>query len=90
MRLAKGIIAQGADMGIDKESDIAANLQIGPTSLGMVRIYVEGDGVDLPLDFDPDEAEEIAEELLAAAEAARAMGAAKGAPGGGKPKPKAK
>ena len=33
----------------------------------MVRIYVEGDGVDLPLDFDPDEAEEIAEELRAAA-----------------------
>jgi len=27
-------------MGIDKQSDIAANIQIGPTSLGMVRIYV--------------------------------------------------
>lgn len=65
-------------MGIDKQSDIAANLQIGPTSLGMVRIYVEGDGVDLPLDFEPEEAEEIAEELIAAAEAARAM-AGKGA-----------
>jgi phage tail sheath gpL-like len=67
-------------MGIDKQSEQAANLQIGPTSLGMVRIYVEGDGVDLPLDFDPDEAEEIAEELQAAAAAARAMGdgAAKG------------
>ncbi|MCL7466205.1 DUF6324 family protein [Phaeovulum sp. NW3] len=61
-------------MGINKESEIAANLQIGPTSLGMVRIYVEGEGVDLPLDFDPEEAEEIAEELLAAAEAAREMG----------------
>lgn len=60
-------------MGIDKQSDIAANIQIGPTSLGMVRIYIEGDGVDLPLDFDPDEAEEIAEELRAAAERARAM-----------------
>jgi hypothetical protein len=60
-------------MGIDKQSDIAANLQIGPTSLGMVRIYVEGEGVDLPLDFEPEEAEEIAEELRAAAEAARAM-----------------
>ena len=58
-------------MGIDSESDIAANLQIGPTSLGMVRIFVEGEGIDLPLDFDPEEAEEIAEELLAAAEAAR-------------------
>ena len=61
-------------MGINKESDIAANLQIGPTDQGMVRIYVEGEGVDLPLDFDPEEAEEIAEELMAAAEAAREMG----------------
>lgn len=69
-------------MGIDKQSELAANLQIGPTSLGMVRIYVEGDGVDLPLDFDPDEAEEIAEELRAAAAAARSMG------DGAKPKKK--
>ena len=58
-------------MGIDKESDIAANLQIGPTNMGMVRIYVAGDGLDLPLDFDPDEADEIAEELRSAAQAAR-------------------
>ena len=58
-------------MGINKESDIAANLQIGPTTEGMVRIYLEGDGLDFPLDFDPDEAEEIAEELRAAADAAR-------------------
>ena len=61
-------------MSINSESDMAANLQIGPTTLGMVRIYVEAEGVDLPLDFDPDEAEEIAEELRAAAEAARRMG----------------
>ncbi|MFN3938854.1 MAG: DUF6324 family protein, partial [Gemmobacter sp.] len=47
-------------MGINEESDTAANLQIGPTTLGMVRIYVAGDGIDLPLDFDPEEAEEIA------------------------------
>ena len=60
-------------MGIDRQSEIAANLQIGPTTLGMVRIYVEAEGVELPLDFDPDEADEIAEELRAAAEAARAM-----------------
>jgi hypothetical protein len=40
----------------------------------MVRIYVEGEGIDLPLDFDPEEAEEIAEELRAAAAAARKMG----------------
>jgi Family of unknown function (DUF6324) len=60
-------------MGIDKQSDIAANIQIGPTSLGMVRIYIEAEGVELPLDFDPEEAEEIAEELRAAAERARQM-----------------
>lgn len=58
-------------MSIDKQSEIAANLQIGPTSLGMVRIYIEAEGVDLPLDFEPEEAEEIAEELRAAAERAR-------------------
>lgn len=61
-------------MGIDKQSDTAANIQIGPTDQGMVRIYIEADGgIDLPLDFDPEEADEIAEELRAAAEAARAM-----------------
>lgn len=61
-------------MSIDKQSDIAANLQIGPTSVGMVRIYIEAEGVELPLDFDPDEADEIAEELRAAAERARLVG----------------
>ena len=60
-------------MGIDKESNLEANLQIGPTSLGMVRIYVEGNGIEIPMDFDPDEAEEIAEEIRAAAARARAM-----------------
>lgn len=61
-------------MGINKQSDIAANLQIGPTDQGMVRIYVEAEGgIELPLDFDPDEALEIAEELQAAAHAARGM-----------------
>ena len=79
-------------MGINSESDIAANLQIGPTDQGMVRIYVEGTGVDLPLDFDPEEAEEIAEELMAAAEAAReiAGGGNKkgGKAGAGKGKPR--
>lgn len=60
-------------MGINSESDIAANLQIGPTTEGMVRLYVTGDGVDLPFDFDPEEAEEIAEEIRAAAARARAI-----------------
>ena len=74
-------------MGINSESDITANIQIGPTDLGMVRIYVQGEGVDLPMDFDPEEATEIAEELLAAAEAAREIGTA-AAPKPGKPRPK--
>ena len=55
-------------MGIDSESEIAANLQIGPTTDGMVRLYIETDTVEIPLDFEPDEALEIAEELRAAAE----------------------
>ena len=67
-------------MGIDKESDVTANLQIGPTTLGMVRIYVESESIDLPLDFEPDEAEEIAEEIRAAAARAREMAS------GGKPR----
>lgn len=60
-------------MGINSESDIEANLQIGPTDQGMVRIYVEGQGIELPMDFDPDEAEDIAEEIRAAAAAARSL-----------------
>ena len=59
-------------MSINSESDVSANLQIGPTSMGMVRIYVEGNGVELPMDFEPDEADEIAEEIKAAAARARA------------------
>ncbi len=65
-------------MGINRESEVAADLQIGPTSLGMVRIYIKTETLDLPLDFAPEEAEEIAEEIRAAAEKAR------GAPGGKK------
>ncbi len=61
-------------MGIDTERDIEANLQIGPTTLGMVRIFVEGQGFEIPLDFEPEEAEEIADEIRAAAARARAMG----------------
>ena len=65
-------------MSINRESDVAANLQIGPTTMGMVRLYIETETVELPLDFDPDEAEEIAEELRSAAERARAMKTAGG------------
>ena len=60
-------------MSINRQSEQSASLVIGPTDLGMVRIYIEGEGFDLPMDFDPDDAREIAEELLAAAE--RAEGA---------------
>lgn len=58
-------------MSINRQTDQAASLQIGPTTEGMVRLYVEGEGIDLPMDFDPDEAEEIADELRAAAAQAR-------------------
>ena len=57
-------------MGINNESDIEANLQIGPTDQGMVRLYVEAQSIEIPMDFDPEEAREIAEEILAAAKAA--------------------
>ncbi|MCM2561407.1 DUF6324 family protein [Lutimaribacter sp. EGI FJ00015] len=60
-------------MGINTERDIEANLQIGPTELGMVRLFIEGEGIEIPMDFSPDEADEIAEEIRAAARAARAV-----------------
>ncbi|MEC9198494.1 MAG: DUF6324 family protein [Pseudomonadota bacterium] len=61
-------------MGIDTERDIEANMQIGPTDQGMVRIYIEANGLEIPMDFEPDEAEEIAEEIRAAAQTALNIG----------------
>lgn len=61
-------------MGINDERDIEANMQIGPTDKGMVRLFIEAGGVEIPMDFDPEEAEEIAEEIRAAAAAARSLG----------------
>lgn len=58
-------------MGINTPSDEGADLRIGPTDKGMVRLYVFSDTVELPMDFEPDDAEAIAEELIAAAAAAR-------------------
>ena len=58
-------------MGINTERDIEANLRIGPTDQGMVRLFVEAQGTELPMDFTADEADEIAEELRAAARMAR-------------------
>ena len=61
-------------MGINTERDVEANLQIGPTDQGMVRLFVEAaGGVELPMDFGPDEAREIAEEILAAANVAEGV-----------------
>ncbi|MFK7869921.1 MAG: DUF6324 family protein [Roseobacter sp.] len=66
-------------MSINKESDTEASLQIGPTDKGMVRIYVESGDVEIPMDFAPDDAEEIADEITAAAgRARRASEAGKG------------
>ncbi len=59
-------------MGINSERDVEANMQIGPTDQGMVRIYIESQGVEIPMDFTPEEAEEIAAEILAAAKGAAA------------------
>lgn len=58
-------------MGINDERDIEANLQIGPTDQGQVRLFIEGKGIEIPMDFTPEEADEIAEEIQAAAKAAR-------------------
>lgn len=65
-------------MGIDSESDIAATLRIGPTTLGMVRVYVENGEIEIPMDFEPEEALEIAEELRSAAMAAGRAGRGRG------------
>ncbi|MCH2076968.1 MAG: DUF6324 family protein [Rhodobacteraceae bacterium] len=57
-------------MGINTERDLEANLQIGPTDQGMVRLFIEAGGLEVPMDFEPDEAREIAEEILAAVKVA--------------------
>lgn len=59
-------------MGINTERDIEANLQIGPTDTGMVRLFIEAGKTEIPMDFEPEEAIEIAEEIMAAAKAANA------------------
>jgi len=61
-------------MGINSESDLSADLQIGPTTTGGVRIFVKTERFEVPMDFEPEEAEEIAEELRAAAALARKQG----------------
>ena len=53
--------------GINKQSDEVTDLQIGPTNRGMVRIYLTSNRIDLPMDFSPEEARSIADELNASA-----------------------
>lgn len=53
-------------MGINTEREIEANLQIGPTDQGMVRLFISAGPTEIPMDFDADEARDIAEEILAA------------------------
>ena len=60
-------------MGINTERDLEANLQIGPTDQGMVRLFIFAGDMEIPMDFSPDEAEDIAEEIIAAAKAAAAL-----------------
>jgi len=64
---------KGIALSINTERDIEANMQIGPTDAGMVRIFIESQGVEVPMDFDPEEAEEIAEEIRSAAAQARVV-----------------
>lgn len=63
----------GRKTGINQETDMGGDLQIGPTTLGMVRIFVAAANFELPMDFTPEDAEDIAAEILDAAARARAQ-----------------
>ena len=58
-------------VGINDKSEVIADLQIGSTSEGNVRLYISGKDFSIPLDFSPDEAEDIATELKDASKRAR-------------------
>ncbi len=58
--------AKGRKMA-QKKVEYEADLQIGPTDQGMVRLIVTHSGGVINMDFDAEEAAEIAEEILAAA-----------------------
>jgi hypothetical protein len=57
--------------GINKETEESGEIQIGPTSAGMVRLFFRAPQFELPMDFLPEEAEEIAAEIVEAAAIAR-------------------
>ena len=60
-------------MSINTEKNIEANLQIGPTDRGMVRIFISAGDAEITMDFEIDEANDIAQEIIAAANAAAAI-----------------
>ena len=66
-------LERGFGMGINTEKNIEANLQIGPTDRGMVRIFISAGDAEIPMDFEIDEANDIAQEIIAAANAAAAI-----------------
>lgn len=49
------------------DSTDEADLMIGPTDHGMVRLLISTAKGEIPMDFTPEEAEEIAAELRSAA-----------------------
>ena len=57
-------------MGINTERNIDASLRIGPTDKGMVRLFIVAGDKEIPMDFEPEDAREIAEEILASAKVA--------------------
>ena len=63
--------------GINAETDESGELQIGPTDQGMVRLFVRSNQFELPMDFLPEEADEIAAELMEAANMVRAKSKSK-------------
>ena len=65
---------QSITMDINTETDLSADLKIGPTTTGMVRLFVSADAFKVPLDFSPEEADEIASEIKVAAAKAREIG----------------
>ncbi len=38
-------------MGINSEKEIEANLQIGPTSDGMVRLFIDAGTAEIPVSY---------------------------------------
>lgn len=68
----------------DYPEDEGGSVQIGPTDHGMVRLILTTASGVFEMDFPPEEAREIADEILASAEIAEQGGKAKPR---GKPRP---